>query len=302
MKTIFIVNPEAGKRKKHKEIVEKITSVLSDDVSIYITKSCGDAEVFVKDYILENGPARFIACGGDGTFGEVLNGMINCLGAQIGIMPMGTGNDFCRNFEYPQKFMDIKGQIEGKTCLCDAIKYSEISGNKTGYCANMFNIGFDCNVADLTSKLKRFVSGHFAYLLSVFINLVKKKGENLKVEADDVIKHNGRLLLTSIANGMSCGGGIKSNPKASLSDGQIDINIIYNVSRINFLSKLFYYIKGTHLKLRRIEKVIHNEKCKKVVVSPASEKMKVSIDGEIQLLGKTAFEIVPGAFNFVLPY
>ena len=78
----------------------------------------------------------------------------------------------------------------------------------------MFNIGFDCNVADMTAKMKKkpLISGSMAYLFSIFAILIKKKGANLKIELDDIVKYEGPLLLTSLANGCFCGGGIKSNP------------------------------------------------------------------------------------------
>ncbi len=304
MKTIFIVNPEAGQGKKIKELINSIKDAsekFKKDTEIYITKAVGDAEKFVKNYCKEKGKARFIACGGDGTLSEVLNGAINADGAQIGVMPYGTGNDFCRNFKENSNFKDVCAQLNGEVVKCDAIKYS--SEKKEGYCANMFNIGFDCNVADLstTMKQKPFISGPVAYLLSVFAILIKKKGANLDIELDGNKKHKGKLLLTSIANGSFCGGGIKSNPLAKVNDGYININIVNNMSRLSFLTKLPFYMKGTHPKLKNIEKLISNNKCKKVVITPLDGTMRLCVDGEISEVGKTEFEIIHNAFDFVVP-
>ena len=110
MKTVFIINPKAGKNKNIESFVEKLKNEASKaerDIEIYITKSVGDATEFVKDYCDNRGPARFIACGGDGTFNEVLNGAIGFCGAEVGVFPMGTGNDFCRNFGEHLSFKDI---------------------------------------------------------------------------------------------------------------------------------------------------------------------------------------------------
>ncbi len=301
MKTVFVINPRAGTGKE----TEKLISDAAKSAEIYITKCEGDATWFVKEYCQKNGPARFIACGGDGTLSEVLNGLADCTEAQIGVLPKGTGNDFCRNFKMAGDFADIKSQLSGGTIKCDAIKYKTVLGGKevSGYCINMFNIGFDCNVADLTANMKKkpFISGPFAYLLSIFANLIKKKGANLKIEIDDEEFYSGRLLLASIANGSYCGGGILSNPLASIYDGLININVVYNVSRLKFLSLLPHYMKGTHINLAGIEKVIHNTKCKKVVLTPLDGEMKICIDGEIITAGRTEFEIVPSAVNFVVP-
>ncbi len=304
MKTVFVINPEAGSEDRTKEMVKKI-NVLARDAEFYITKSVGDAERFVKEYCEKNGPQRFIACGGDGTLGEVLNGAVHFPDSQVGVIPLGTGNDFCRNFKESDGFMDIEAQVNGGTEKCDLVFYRTISDGKekTGYSVNMANVGFDCNVVDMTARMKKkpFISGSFAYLLSIFAILIKKKGANLKIEIDGEEKYSGKLLLTTVANGKFYGGGIKSNPLADVKDGLLSVNIIYNLSRLNFLSKLPYYMRGTHIKLKNIEKYIFSAKCKKVIITPLDKTMRLCVDGEIINASKTEFEIVHNAFNFVVP-
>lgn len=308
MKTVFIINPKSGKGKRTDAFIASVKATISStnaDAEIYITKAVGDATVYVRDYCEDNGPARFIACGGDGTLSEVLNGAIGTPDTQIGVIPMGTGNDFCRNFGSEYDFDNIMHQITGKTVKCDAIKYSTgyRSAKKEGYCINMFNIGFDCNVADMTADMKRkpFISGSFAYFLSILAMLIKKKGANLKIELDGDEKHNGKLLLTSVANGSYCGGGIKSNPLASVSDGFININIIKNLSRARFITLLPSYMKGTVLERRGVEKYISSEKCKKITITPNDGAIRICVDGEIISAGKTEFQIVHNVFDFVIP-
>ena len=296
MDTVFIVNPKAGQGKNIDNLIEKISS---KGAKSYITKSVGDAEIFVRNYCIKNGAARFIACGGDGTFNEVLNGASNTPDAQIGVLPMGTGNDFCRNFE--GDFRDVDAQICSTPHKVDAIRYT--TDGITRLCANMFNIGFDCNVADLTTSMKKkpLISGSLAYFLSILAMLIKKKGADLKIEIDDDFFHEGPLLLTAISNGKFCGGGIMSNPLSEVTDGYIDINVVYNVSRCKFITLLPHYMKGTHLGLKNINKVIYNTKCKKVKLTPKGGTMRLCCDGEIQDAATVEFEIVPRAFNFVIP-
>lgn len=308
MKTVFVVNPKAGKKRNVDEIVSNIQMVseaCQKDIEIYITKAVGDGERFVREYCKTNGAARFIACGGDGTLNEVANGAYGTWGAEVGVMPLGTGNDFCRNFSQQSLFNDVKAQLFGKAIPCDVIEYqTEYAGNSIKrYCMNMFNIGFDCNVADMTAKMKQkpFISGSLAYFLSILTILIKKRGANLAIELDGVEKHRGPLLLNSIANGCFCGGGIKSNPTAKVCDGVMDVNIIYSISRLNFLFKLPFYMKGTHIKLKGIEKVIAAHTCRQMVVTPAEGTMRLCVDGEITDAGKTEFAVIPGGISFVVP-
>lgn len=308
MKTIFVVNPKAGQGINVENLTEKIyhaAKKLNADVEIYVTKAIGDAENFVKKYCSKIGSAKFIACGGDGTLSEVLNGAIGFEKIQIGVFPVGTGNDFCRNFESKNSFDDISSIINGQSVKCDAIEYNTVLNNqkKTGYCVNMFNIGFDCNVAHMTSEIKRkpLISGSFAYFISILVNLIKKKGTRLKIEVDGRVIHNGSLLLTSIANGSYCGGGVMSNPLASVQDGNININIIKNVSRLKFIILLPFYMKGTYLKLKNIMNIITSLKCKQITITPHDETIKLCVDGEIIDAGKMEMKILPNAFSFIVP-
>lgn len=308
MKTVFVVNPKAGKKNNIEKLVESIKEASKEieaDVEIYQTRAAGDATLFVHSLCERYKKVRFISCGGDGTLGEVLNGAFGFEEAEVGVLPMGTGNDFVKNFD--GSFSDIQAQIMSESEKCDVIRYVTTTpdGNtRTGYCANMFNIGFDCNVADAMADMKKkpLVSGSLAYILAIFSTLIKKKGADVEIELDGKNVHNGKLLLTSIANGKFCGGGIMSNPGASVHDGLMNVNVVYNVSRLNFIRLLPYYMKGTHLSLRGIEKIISNYYCKKIKIKPCGTSMRICVDGEIESAGETTFEILHDAMNFVVPH
>ncbi|MBE7038271.1 MAG: YegS/Rv2252/BmrU family lipid kinase [Ruminococcaceae bacterium] len=306
MKTVFIVNPKAGQGKNIRSLLDSIKKSIFQtkaDAEIYITKCVGDATRFVSRFCAEKGPARFIACGGDGTLNEVLNGSINCTDAQIGVVPLGTGNDFCRNFDSQFDFSNISYQITGRAEKCDAMHYTTVFNGvkKEGYCINMLNIGFDCNVADMSANMKKkpFVSGSMAYFLSILIAMIKKKGADLSVEIDSEIVHKGRLLLTSIANGCYCGGGIKSNPLALVSDGVMNVNIIKNIKRLQFIPLLPHYMNGTILDVKNIDRFLINKDCHKIVIKPRCKNMRMCVDGEIIDAGETTIEVIHNAFSFV---
>ena len=308
MKTIFVINPKAGQEKDIDKISKEILEAsqrLNADAEVYVTGCPGDAEKYVREYSRDNPSTRFIACGGDGTLGEIVNGAFGAEDVQIGVMPLGTGNDFCRNFPSKELFSKPLAQMLAKPQKCDVIKYTtELEGRIVQrYGINMFNIGFDCNVADMTNEMKTkpFVSGSMAYFLSILSILIKKKGASLLIELDGKTVHKGPLLLTSIANGSFCGGGVKSNPTAVISDGIMDVNIVKNISRLNFLSKLPFYMKGTHIKLKNVEKIISAHKCKKITVTPLSGNMRLCVDGEIFDAGKTEFEVIHNGIAFVVP-
>ena len=310
MENVFVVNPKAGRgidAADYSAYIEKEAEKCGQSAQIYVTKSVGDGERFVREFAEKSDgrEIRIYSCGGDGTFNEVINGGIGYPNISFGIIPIGTGNDFCRNFSDCGDFLSVEEQLFGEEVLCDTIKYSgTVNGNYVEkYCANMFNIGFDANVCDMAAKLKKYslTRGSFAYTLSSFMILVKKKGASLKIESDGKTVYDGRLLLTSIANGSFCGGGIKSNPYANVSNGKVNVNVIKNISRTKFLSIFPKYTKGIHMNTKNIEKTIFNFNCEKLTVTPVTKTMKLCVDGEIYEAEKMEFETVPQSIKIIVP-
>lgn len=307
MKTVYILNPMSGRYAKNNDFLNRLVDTVYDSqgkIEVYTTKSVGDATDIVRNYCETKGAARFVACGGDGTLSEVVNGVMGFEGASVGAMPIGTGNDFCRNFPNAM-FADSQRQQQAEFIKCDTILCRLFNGGKEKvvHCVNMANIGFDCNVVDEASKMKikKFVPHSIVYLMTALVTLIRKKCTNLVVELDGKRKHSGELLLTTIANGSFCGGGFMSNPLASVCDGSIDVNIIKNVSRLRFLSLLPSYKKGKLFSKKGIERFAFTSKCKKLSIVSMSGVIKVCLDGEIFEADRAEIEVCPGAFNFVVP-
>ena len=309
MKFIFVINPAAGRAEDISPLKQKIQALAlssGKDIDIYETLSVGDAEVFTRNTLEDyRDEICFIACGGDGTFSEVLNGCMGHPNAVCSVYPMGTGNDFVRNFPDAGDFTDIEALLSGNIIPCDAIEYSGVIDGefKTAYCANMFNIGFDCNVVDKTNDLKRkpMIAGSAAYLMGVAATLIKKKGANLKIRADGEILNDGPLLLTSIANGSYCGGGVMSNPYASVQDGKIDLNVIRDLGRLKFIKLFPSYKKGTHLEVPEAREIITNIKAEEVAIVPNEGTMRLCVDGEIFTAEGILFRIQPSCFRLLVP-
>ena len=310
MKYVFIVNPVSGQGKGIKEFLDGIKSIgkkLDLDYEIYLTKSVGDGENFARNRAeaLNGDEARFYACGGDGTVNEVINGIIGYGNVAAGCVPLGTGNDLVRNFPQAGDFMDIESQIKGVDKKVDLIKYSGVVNGiqQTRYCANMFNIGFDCNVVELAGRLKKkpMISGSMAYLLAVGGVFARKKTIHLKLTEGDELVLDEDVLLCSVCNGSYCGGGIYGAPQAAVDDGVFDINIINDVTRAQFLQLFPKYKKGTHMEEKGIEKVIRVRKCKTLTLETGTKNFFLCADGEITLAEKIHFEIQPGLLNFIVP-
>lgn len=330
-KHIFVINPSAGQGKTDEltSDIEAVCTAGNLDYEIYETKKPGDAEEYVRQCCeagaseaqcceasaLERGGGqtgaadgadrlRFYACGGDGTLNEVVNGVSGYDFAEAGCIPVGTGNDFVRNFP-DARFDDLIAQVRGESSLCDLIRYEGVCDGQevSRYCVNMFNIGFDSNVVDMTSRMKRvpLVTGPMAYLASILTMLIEKKGAQLRVEYEDGFVYDGKLLLISIANGCFCGGGIKGLPRAVTDDGLFDVSLVKNVPRHVFLRLFPKYMKGTHLAEKRLADVVRYTHEKSLLITPKREVMKLCVDGEITKAGQIRMQVCPKAFRFIVP-
>ena len=127
MRHIFIINPAAGK-KDNRQRVYAMADALRDkhglDVECMLTQSQGHAISLTRS-IAETGEAvRFYACGGDGTAHEVANGIAGFDNAAMTVIPIGTGNDFLKNFgpEMLPKFSDAENLWDGEVQQLDLIE------------------------------------------------------------------------------------------------------------------------------------------------------------------------------------
>lgn len=294
----FIINPAAGKGTLVRSLTERIRTTASErgvNFEIYLTKHPRDAVNFVTATLAKGGERhRFYACGGDGTLGEVVSGAPLCERAEFALIPIGTGNDFCRNFSDRSAFFDIDRQLDGEAMPIDLIRYND------RYCVNMLNVGFDCNVVVKTLSLKKkaWIPSGMAYSAGVALALMQKMSTPMYIELEDGEKIERPLLLLSLANGQFYGGGFRSNPCALLSDGLFDINIIEKVSRATFLSLVGAYKAGKHLEVAA--KYITYRKARSVYIRFDEETM-LCADGELEPVTEVKAEILPGAARFVVP-
>ena len=334
-KYYFIINPAAGQGEALDLLPDThaVCQVAGIDYEIHETTGPGDTERYVRrrcenrasgafadrkasgafadrkaaDGSADGQPAdtlRFYACGGDGTLSDVVNGAAGYDFTEVGCIPVGTGNDFVRNFP-GAPFDDMIAQIRGKSQLTDLIRYDGICDGEyvSRYCVNMFNIGFDSNVVDMTARMKKLplMNGSLAYLASVGTMLAEKKGADLRVEYEDGSVFDGRLLLIAVANGCFCGGGVKGIPKAVTDDGMFDVSLVRDIPRHTFAALFPKYMNGTHLSDPRLDDVIRYTHETSLRISPNRKLMKLCVDGEITKAGPVRFAIAPKAFRFVVP-
>ncbi|MEG6565637.1 diacylglycerol kinase family protein [Thermoanaerobacterium saccharolyticum] len=269
----FIVNPTAGNGKAYRMIpkIEKYMKDKNIKYKFFITNYPGHGTILAREAAKDSFDI-VVAVGGDGTVHEVING-IGDSNVSLGIIPLGTGNDFARYFRIPKNvYRALEILLTKKTKLIDSAVI-----NKYITCNNVANIGIDADVAVQVTKFKRFVSGILAYTLSLINVLFKYKPYNVKIDIDGkMIKR--RIMLAAFGNCSFYGGGFKILPDANPDDGYLDVIIVNEISKFKLLFLLPMAIFGKHTSLKCVE----TYKAEKIHID-AEEELALCVDGEVIL-------------------
>lgn len=285
MKHIFIMNPAAGKGTKFHALIDEIHKVCNRrgvSYDVHVTEKRGEATEFVRESCASSEERmRFYAVGGDGTIREVASGIIGCPHAELGVIPMGTGNDFVRNFEHTEKLFDIDSQLDGETRKIDLLRYNG------KYAVNLINIGFDCEIAKQAALNRRsiFMPSKLAYTAGVVQKITQLGTATLKgnIILDGKQYRGNEYQLCAIANGSYYGGGYCAAPAALYDDGIIDVCAVDKVNLGQLLNLIGHYKAGTHLTKIDVSNILAYKKCDRVEINLAHP-TDISADGEIETI------------------
>lgn len=291
MKHIFIINPTAGKydsRQRIYEMADHLRSAHGLDVQCILTKKQGHATEIARKLCQTGESLRFYACGGDGTVNEVANGIIGYDNAAMTVIPVGTGNDFLKNFgDDMEKFRDAENLWDGPQFPMDAI---DVNGRValTIACS-----GIDARVARDVHKYSEspLLDGKGSYIYSLAVNfLFKGIGTHWTITLDDVTTE-GDWSLVSVCNGRYYGGGFMPVAEARMDDGVLNTLVVREVNRRTFLKFVGPYSRGEYAKFPEYAhcscpKVVHIHSEKPDIVTCLDGESVVNSDVTIKLHDK----------------
>lgn len=302
MKHLFILNAFAGKKSSVEELKRKIGELSIDgECVVEITKAPGDAKRIAHDYVSSTDDfVRVYACGGDGTANEAMSGMVGLSNCALGVVPVGTGNDFVKSFAYSaDDFRDLSKMVNGNTVTIDLLRCGE------HYAMNSISVGYDCAVAKQAQKIKRFplMTGPAAYKVALVYCLFSKRRHTFETYADDkkveLPQGYKTQMMCVVANGKFYGGGFKATPYAEFQDGNIDFLAVPTVSLLQFAQLIGPFIKGEHIGHEKAQFIVH-KKCKKIQFRDNAS-VDIGFDGEIFNIKDPTITVVPSAFKVIVP-
>jgi YegS/Rv2252/BmrU family lipid kinase len=299
----IIVNPNAGNGKGKKDW-GRISGLLEKNGILFeakFTERKGQAIEFARE-ALANGFRKIVSVGGDGTLNEVVNGIFtqdNCSTQEVavGMIPVGTGNDWGRMFGIPTMYEGaVKVLKEYKTMLHDIglVTFYDGSIQNKRYFINIAGLGFEALVVKKTNKQKdQGRSSRAIYFYNLLSSLLSYKKINSEITIDGK-SSSCNVFSINVGNGRYCGGGMRQTPDALPDDGLLDITVIRDMSRIEVIKSLKLLYDGTILS----HQLVDGYRCNNLKVTSENE-MFAEADGES--LGHTPveFSIIPSGIKVI---
>jgi YegS/Rv2252/BmrU family lipid kinase len=224
---IYIINPVSGAKKKKdlKQIIEEKTSEQKISFRIFPSVASGDYS-FLRSIIKEQKITDIVIAGGDGTVSQVVGSLIDC-DVNFGIIPYGSGNGMAyaaKISKQPAKAMEVI--FKGNTVETDGYYVND------HFACMLCGLGFDASVAhNFADQAKR---GLATYIRLVIKNFFSMKKHRFQIQLQDTIIEANAYFI-SIANSNQFGNNFTIAPKASLSDGLLDIIILTSKNKIGFI-------------------------------------------------------------------
>jgi len=306
-KWLVIVNPNAG-RKKGKKDWEKISKLLIQEGILFkrvFTKEINHAIHLSIKYI-EQGFIKIIVVGGDGTLNEVVNGIFTQnfhppLEITLGMIPVGTGNDWCRMYGIPLKYKKAVQIIANEKSFSQDIgkvEYFNSNKKETRYFANVAGLGYDAFVAKKTNRLKEKGGGNsFAYLLNIVLGLFQYKTKFIELKIDNKLKFKGRIFSMSVGICRFNGGGMMQLPNAIPNDGIFDLTIIKKTTKMKVVKNIKNLYDGSFIKMPEV--LTFTGKSISIISKPIKN-VFLETDGESLGHSPINFEILPRSLNVIV--
>ena len=235
---LLIVNPEAGSRSTMKALpeIERIMRERKAEYEFHFTKEKGHATELVKEVGADFDVV--VSVGGDGTINEILNGMPD-LNKPMGIIPIGTGNDFARSCSI--KIGDLESAVD--VLLGHDVKKIDVGEVNGRRFINVMGLGFEGRANDI-GKMLPFLHGTPKYIIAIGGTYLTYRRMQLRVKMNDMVLDE-KVFLISIGNGWNVGGGLQLTPKAILDDGLFNVGYLQNITRFRILQVFAKLYDGT---------------------------------------------------------
>ena len=294
---LLITNTDAGGGQQ--EALDVALEVLRQHADVEVARTSNPGEL---DGVLQRAGSRsVVVAGGDGSVHAVVKALHRrheLSEHTLGLIPLGTGNDFARALGIPLEPEQaaaalVNGRPHPMDLIVDELGGVVVNGVHAGASAQASRRG-----ARWKERLGPFGIGILGYPIGAAMAAVRPPFVRLRVEVDgevisDMDQH---ILMVAIGNGTSVGGGTELTPDADPSDGRLDVMISFATGPIERLAYVWQLRRGDHEERRDVIAV----RAKQITVS--GEDFWLSADGEIEgPERRRSWHLEPAAYSMIIP-
>jgi YegS/Rv2252/BmrU family lipid kinase len=299
---LVITNAEAGTADD--ESLRNALGILRARASVEVQATSQPGEL---DGVLQRaGSRRIVVAGGDGSLHAVVSALHRrheLDHAVMGLLPMGTGNDFARSLGIPvdpeeAALVIASGEVRPMDLIVDELGEVVVNNVHVGAGAAASRRG-----AAIKKKLGgigvgRVNLGRLGYPIGAVMSALDEPSVHVHVELDgEVVTDVDRpVLMVAIGNGASVGGGTELAPEADPEDGQVDVMISHAVGAAAKLGYAFHLRRGEHHRRDDVQYLRGSQ------VTISGDAFWISADGELSGPERhRSWHVEPSAYSFILP-
>jgi diacylglycerol kinase (ATP) len=270
---VLIVNPVAGGGRGKRVLGEALETFREAGIVPpgYITAAHGEARDIAAG-VARSGADVIVALGGDGHAAAVGEALVGT-GVALAVLPAGSANDYARSLRMPRR--NVRGAvatiIRGEIRLVDTIRVRNSGAER--HFLNVVGTGFDAAVAERAERIP-YLRGTGRYVVALARELPRFQAAEIELTIDGE-RHAQRAMMVAIANGHSYGGGMRIAPEASLDSGWLEVCIVGDVSKAEFVRAFPRVFRGTHVSHPRVTMLRGRE-----VTVAADRPLTLMADGE----------------------
>jgi diacylglycerol kinase (ATP) len=299
---LVITNSDAGN--SDEESLRQALGVLRGSASVEVQATSNPGEL---DGVLHRaGSRRIIVAGGDGSLHAVIAALHrrnDLKNAVLGLLPLGTGNDFARGTGIPLDIAEaalviLEGKPRKMDLVVDELGEVVVNGVHVGAGANASRRGARWKDRLGSVGVGKLNLGKVGYPIGALLTAWNPPLVRLHVEVDGELVNDvdEKILMVAIGNGSSVGGGAELTPEATPEDGKLDVMI----SRATRPSERFMY--AVRLGFARHHVADGATYLRGTSVSVSGGPFWCSADGEIYGPERQrTWHVEPEAYSMVLP-
>jgi YegS/Rv2252/BmrU family lipid kinase len=297
-KAIFLVNPASagGSTAKRWPELRRRARELGLDGDELLSEGPGHLTELAHSASADG--RLLVVVGGDGTMNEVVNGVAGT-GAEVAVLPNGTGQDFGRTHGIPTRFDDaVRIALSG---IPRALDVGHVSlrgpdgGETTRLFANVGSVGMSGAVARRANAMSKALGGRVTFYYALTREFIGWKNTEVTARFDDGER---RSLMHDVivANGQWHAGGMKLAPDARPDDGAFDVILIGDVSKLDFVTTSPKLYGGSYVRHPKVE-VLRSAWLEVDAVEP----LPIELDGEVSGTTPARFDVRRGALLLRAP-